>query len=159
MDTIRTVLVLGAALVTLALALRSWDGTIRALCDFGLGGAASGAVGLGLYLYIPIAGQANDNGAPAIFTILFYGVPAGLLGAILCAILCQSVCVSRTKEGIHPLAPAANSIQLLSWAGALWLVEAFSTDAWLVVPGALSGALFGTSLFLYLWRRRQPSGR
>ena len=48
MDFLRILLVLGAVGVTLALAMRARGGTFRTLCDFGLGGAASGALGLGL---------------------------------------------------------------------------------------------------------------
>ena len=155
METLRIILVLISAFVAVVLALRTCGGTFRALCDFGLGGAASGAVGLCLYLYIPVAGQPSMDDAPAIFTILFFGAPAGLLAAVTCAVLCGHLPFSRVDRSKQSSATEVSLWAAGACAGALWLYQAIGSDAGMVAPGAIAGGLFGTALGLFLWTKQR----
>ena len=154
MDLLRIILVLGAVGVTLALALRARGGTFRTLCDFGLGGAASGALGLGLTLYIPAAGPLADASPPAIFTLLFIGAPAGLFSATACALALRWVWRNTADESARPPVFAIGMLGAVTIAAAL-LTQAYNIAPSVLFPGLVSGALYGSALAIYCRKRER----
>lgn len=154
MDLLRIILVLGAVGVTLALAMRARGGTFRTVCDFGLGGAASGALGLGLTLYIPAAGPLADAGPPAIFTLLFIGAPAGLFAATACALAVRWVWRNPADESARPPVFAICMLGVVTVA-AVMLTQAYNVAPAALSPGLASGALYGSALAIYRRKRER----
>ena len=154
MDFLRILLVLGAVGVTLALAMRARGGTFRTLCDFGLGGAASGALGLGLTLYIPAAGPLADAGPPAIFTLLFIGTPAGIFAAIACAVALRWGWRNSADGSAKPPVFAICMLGVVT-VGAALLTQAYNIAPAVLSPGLLSGALYGSALAIYRRKRQR----